>query len=183
MCTQQSNTRPIVTGNPPKVGNTKKTSPVRLFVTLRYKTCPVCIFDSLWLYNEDLSCVPLRFSLAVQRRPLLYSSRFSLAVQRRPLLYSSRFSLAVQRRPLLYSSRFSLAVQRRPLLYSPSILFVCTKSTCPVLLLDSLWLYKEDLSWTPLRFSLAVQKDLYCMPLRFSLVYKEDLSCLRGLIE
>ncbi len=111
------------------------------------KTSPVLILDSLWLCKEDLSCTPLRLSL----------------------MYKEDFPCE----PL----RFSLALQRRPLLCASSILFGCTKKTSPVLLFDSLWLHKEDLSCTPLQFSLVYKEDLSCTPFRFSYVYKEDLSC------
>ncbi len=80
-------------------------------------------------------------------------------------------------------------------LYVSSVLFGCTKKTSPVLLFDSLWLYKEDLSCTPLRFSLAVQRRplLYSSLILFGCtkktspvllfdslwLYKEDLFCTR----
>ncbi len=96
------------------------------------------------------SFLSLRLSFAVQVSLSCTPLPFSLAVQRRPLLYSSSILFGCTKKASCTPLRFSLAVQRRPLLYSSLLLFVCTEKTSPIRLFSSFWVYKEDLSCTPL---------------------------------
>ncbi len=131
----------------PHIGCTKKTSPVSLFDSLwLYKEDSPVYLDSLWLYKEDLSCIPPRFSLAVQRRSLLYSSL----------------------------NLFGCTKKTCPVLLFDSLWLYKEDLSCVPLQFSLV--YKEDLSFMPLRFSLAVQRRLARVLLRSSLLYKEDFS-------